>query len=153
MSGQAAIPLAAYRLLRILGERDLGEIDRSWAGWQLFKNHLHTPEGIPIKQGDYYATPYALAAAEDRQRTLQSHIKRLTRLFAAHRSRRPAAPLPDGPRQYTFLTPVPAPAAPWVERRRTVRQHRAPEQLAPTIRHAPSHGQVVSIVERRSLRR
>lgn len=67
MSGESRIPLSAYRLLRILGERDLGEVDPTWAGWQLWPDHLHTPEGQAIKGTEFRAAPYEVRAARVRE--------------------------------------------------------------------------------------
>lgn len=67
MSGASRIPLSAYRLLRILGERDLGEVDPTWSGWQLWPDHLHTPEGQAIKGTEFRAAPYEVRAARERE--------------------------------------------------------------------------------------
>ena len=94
MDGSCRMPRAAYRLLRILGERDLGEIDPTWRGWRLWADYLHTPEGTPIRRTWFHEMMYLLGARDIREEGLRAQIRRLGKLLgavlqSAKRHRRP----------------------------------------------------------------
>lgn len=66
-SGQSPVPLAPYRLMVILGERDLGEIEPSWRGWLLRGEALGTPEGETLQRTLHQEMPYLIGAAHARE--------------------------------------------------------------------------------------
>lgn len=66
-SGQSPVPLAPYRLMVILGERDLGEIEPSWRGWLLRGEALGTPEGETLQRTLHQEMPYLVGAAHARE--------------------------------------------------------------------------------------
>jgi len=50
ISGQALVPYAAYRLLRLMRMHELTQ--PGWEGWRMHSGKLWTPEGFPIEPTD-----------------------------------------------------------------------------------------------------
>ncbi|MGE0289647.1 MAG: hypothetical protein AB7I42_25835 [Bradyrhizobium sp.] len=82
-SGLSPVPRAPYRLLAILGGRDLGEIEPAWRGWLLRGDALGTPEGEVIRRTLYMEMPYLINAARARELGSMDRLRRLMRLARA----------------------------------------------------------------------
>lgn len=111
-SGDSGVPLAAARLLEILGSRDLGCIEPEWRGWCLRGKTLGSPEGEAFERPWFYAYRYELGARTARERSLRQQVKRLGRLFRALTRIRPRArrePLQLSLTWQASAAPTPAP--------------------------------------------
>lgn len=94
-SGVSSVPRAAYRLLQLLGTRELGAMDSAWAGWRLTRAGLASPEGEVYERTWFYALKYHLGSRDAREAGLRRQIRRLGTLIGAlmARPRRERAPV------------------------------------------------------------
>lgn len=95
-------PAPIAKLLRILIERDLGEIDAAWKGWNLYRGRLFGHDGLNFSPGEVMVTAYhRLQLAEaDRlatERRLAEERARATALAANPNKRPTIVRLPPQP--------------------------------------------------------
>lgn len=102
-SGQARTPLAALRLVRLVGGGCLEEIAPAWCGWRLVRGCLCSPENVVFQPGEVRALPL-----------LYAQLAELSRLQAAtceNASRPSSSERPSASRSSSSERPFSLPAA------------------------------------------